>query len=212
MKYKYIVWDWNGTLYDDVGISIDAMNEMLKIEGYNNFLTADRYQEIFGFPVKDYYRRVGFDFDKHPFEELAQLYIDIYSAKQKYAALYPDAKGALDRARELGIEQTVVSACEKNRLLFQIGQCGISDYFKFTVGINDNLAHGKSFLAKKWMSDNSVDPESALFIGDTEHDLETASFVGSDCVLVSHGHESYNRLKSYGVPVVSLLDDIFEYM
>jgi len=30
MKYKYIIWDWNGTLFDDVKISVDTMNIMLE--------------------------------------------------------------------------------------------------------------------------------------------------------------------------------------
>lgn len=130
MKYKYIIWDWNGTLYDDVQIGIDAMNEMLKIKGYNNFLTVDRYREIFCFPIMEYYRRVGFDFNIHPFEELAKLYINLYTPMQQNARLFADTETVLSKINALGAIQTVISACEKNRLSQQINQFGIMDYFQ----------------------------------------------------------------------------------
>lgn len=98
MKYKYVIWDWNGTLYDDVQIGVDAMNEMLKIKGYDKFLTVEKYREIFCFPVIEYYRQVGFDFSVHPFEELAELYIRLYSPLQGKAKMY---SGADDVLREI---------------------------------------------------------------------------------------------------------------
>ena len=149
MKYKYVIWDWNGTLYDDVQIGVDAMNEMLKIKGYNKFLTVEKYREIFCFPVIEYYRQVGFDFSVHPFEELAELYIRLYSPLQKKAKLYSGADDVLREIKKRGAVQTVISACEKNRLAFQINQFDIMDFFYGVAGIDDNLARGKAQLAKK---------------------------------------------------------------
>lgn len=82
MKYKYVIWDWNGTLFNDVQISIDAMNHMLEAKEYPQRLDSDLYKSIFSFPVIDYYKKVGLDFDRHPFDELAQLFIDLYSELQ----------------------------------------------------------------------------------------------------------------------------------
>lgn len=39
MKYKYVIWDWNGTLFDDVEISVYTMNKMLEKAGYKTELT-----------------------------------------------------------------------------------------------------------------------------------------------------------------------------
>lgn len=208
MKYKYVIWDWNGTLYDDVQIGVDAMNEMLKIKGYNKFLTVEKYREIFCFPVIEYYRQVGFDFSVHPFEELAELYIRLYSPLQKKAKLFSGADDVLREIKKRGAVQTVISACEKNRLAFQINQFDIMDYFYGVAGIDDNLARGKAQLAKKWMLQNRVDPKEAVFIGDTVHDFETASAVGCRSILVSNGHQNYDRLKSTGAEVVRDISDV----
>ena len=212
MKYKYIVWDWNGTLYDDVQIGIDAMNEMLRLKGYNIFLTPEKYREIFCFPIIDYYKRIGYDFSHHPFEELAELYIEIYCSIQNKAQLYPSAKSVLNELQNKGARQVIVSACEKNRLKQQINSFGITDYFDDIVGIDDNLAKGKIQLAQQWIKDKGLSAKDIVFIGDTTHDYEVAKSVGCDCILVADGHQSANRLRQTGENVVNTLCEVIQYL
>lgn len=210
MRYKYIIWDWNGTLFDDVQIGIDAMNEMLKIKGYDYCLATEKYREIFGFPVSEYYKRVGFDFDIFPFDELAQLYISIYSPLQNSAILFADAQMVLDRFDDMGAKQVVISACEKNRLYEQINQFDIMHYFSAVIGTDDNFAVSKTQLAQKWFEENDIHPDEAVFIGDTVHDFEVAQNVGCRCVLVADGHQSFDLLKDTGAVTVNKLSEIFE--
>lgn len=212
MKYKYIVWDWNGTLYDDVQVGIDAMNEMLRLKGYNIFLTPEKYREIFCFPIIDYYKRIGYDFSRHPFEELAELYIEIYCSMQDKAQLYPYSKEVLNSLKNQGISQVIISACEKNRLKQQINCFGISNYFDDIVGIDDNLAKGKVQLAQQWIKDKGLSAKDIVFIGDTTHDYEVAKSVGCDCILVADGHQSINRLSQTGENVVNTLCEVIQYL
>ena len=69
MPYKHIIWDWNGTLLDDGWLFVDVMNTILKRRKMNT-ITLEKYREIFGFPVKNYYIKLGFDLEKEPFEDL----------------------------------------------------------------------------------------------------------------------------------------------
>ena len=61
MKFEAILWDWNGTLLDDVNIAIDAINQLLLDRNLVQ-LTLERYLDVFTFPVCDYYELIGFDF------------------------------------------------------------------------------------------------------------------------------------------------------
>jgi phosphoglycolate phosphatase len=54
MRYQNIIWDWNGTLLDDVMLAINVVNEILR-DHDKQALTHERYLEIFDFPVKHYY-------------------------------------------------------------------------------------------------------------------------------------------------------------
>ena len=59
MKYKNVVWDWNGTLLNDVKVGVNTLNDMLGRRGLP-LLSVEDYKEKFGFPVIDFYDRVGF--------------------------------------------------------------------------------------------------------------------------------------------------------
>ena len=67
MKYKHIIWDWNGTLIDDAWLCVEILNNILEKRGLNA-ITIDDYREHFTFPVRDYYVKLGFDFSVEPFE------------------------------------------------------------------------------------------------------------------------------------------------
>lgn len=208
MKYKYVIWDWNGTLFNDVQISIDTMNRMLALKGYVQRLDKDLYKSIFSFPVIDYYKKAGLNFERHPFDGLAQLFIDLYSEVQDSAVLFNGVHSALDYFKALGVKQSVISVCEKERLYHQINLFDINDYFDDVIGTDDNYAVSKSDIAEKWFADNGIDPKQAVFIGDTVHDYEVAKAVGCDCILVADGHQSRDVLAKTGAVLISSLSEI----
>lgn len=207
MKYKYIIWDWNGTLFDDVKISVDTMNIMLEKTGYKNRINSELYKNIFTFPVSDYYQKAGFDFSKDRFDDLAKIYVEVYTALQFTAKINSEAENVLRRIKSQNIKQIIVSACEKNRLLNQVKHFGIQNYFDDILGIDDDLAVGKAGIAKNWFDKNSISKSEVLFIGDTTHDFEVSNQIGCDCILVSCGHQSKDVLETTNAPV---LDKLFQ--
>ena len=80
MKPSLVLWDWNGTLLDDVALCVDALNRLLRIYHYPQQYSLAQYREIFGFPIEDYYIRAGFDFSKNSYKELADDYMQDYLA------------------------------------------------------------------------------------------------------------------------------------
>ena len=78
MRYKHIIWDWNGTLLDDRWLCIEAINKTLSKRNMNT-VTDNEYVELFCFPVKDYYKKLGFDFIREPFSSLGTDFVDYYN-------------------------------------------------------------------------------------------------------------------------------------
>lgn len=212
MKYEYVIWDWNGTLFNDVQISIDTMNKMLELKEYPQRLDSDLYKSIFSFPVIDYYKKVGLDFDKYSFDELAQLFIDLYSEVQDSAGLFDSARDALKSFNSLGLKQSVISVCEKERLYHQISLFDINNYFDDVIGTDDNYAVSKADIAKKWFADNNIEPGKVVFIGDTVHDYEVAKAVGCACILIADGHQSREVLNRTNALIVNSLSEIKKYL
>ena len=77
MKFKHVIWDWNGTLVDDTWLFVDIMNGVLKDRNLPG-ITLDDYRNVFDFPVEDYYTKLGFDFSDEAFKTAGLDFIKIY--------------------------------------------------------------------------------------------------------------------------------------
>ena len=198
---KSIIWDWNGTLLNDVEISIKSMNQMLEKRNYP-LLTTKKYLAIFTFPVQEYYKKTGVDFDVDDWDTIAMEFISNYRKNVKKAKLHSDVKITLDHFERKNISQYILSAMEQGFLNETVSSAGISGIFKKIVGLNNHYATTKEDIAGKLLKEISLNKNEICMIGDTIHDLEVAEAVGIPCVLISHGHQSDIRLRSTGAVVV----------
>ena len=205
MGYRYVIWDWNGTLFEDMQICIEVMNKILAENSLPVIPNIDRYRELFCFPVRKYYERLGISFKKKTFEDFVNQYMAGYSIEHKNAKLYNGAVEVLELFSQAGVKQVIISASEKNSLLKQMEPFNINRYFIDIIGLKNNFAISKAELAKNWFKQNGINVTEAIFIGDTIHDFEVAETVGCKCLLIANGHQSKNVLKS--VPA-TVLDDI----
>lgn len=193
MRYTHIIWDFNGTLFDDVEAGILSVNEMLQKRGLDVISDKDEYRKIFKFPIIEYYRELGFDFDAEPYEVLAPIWVELYNKYSLESKLQRDALNALEYFKALQISQILISATHLEMLKGQTDRLGISQYFDDILGLSNIEAYSKEELVQKWKEEN---PDSnPLFIGDTEHDADVAAAIGADCFLVCNGHQSRERLQ-----------------
>lgn len=196
-----VIWDWNGTLLNDMDICISCMNQLLRERGYPR-LDRQRYREIFTFPVKEYYELAGFDFRHEPFEIPAHQFIDLYRNELETATLHQGAARVLEEMAVIGFRQAILSVMEQELLLDTVNRQDVSKYFQVIRGIHDHLAHSKTELGKELLEDLDGDRSGMVMVGDTLHDFEVANEMGIRCILISHGHQSAGRLKKAGCPVV----------
>ena len=209
-KIDRVIWDFNGTLFDDVEIGIRATNKMLIARGYTPIPSVEAYREIFGFPIEDYYRRVGFDFSRHPYEVLAPEWVAEYDRLEPEAPLRDGAVSALATLRAAGVGLSLISATESDMLRRQLSGLRILEYFDDVVGNGNIHAVGKTELVFKWAREHTN--ERTVMIGDTDHDFACASRAGFECLLVTGGHQSRSRLEACGCPVLDSLEACVEYI
>ncbi|MFH1161508.1 MAG: HAD family hydrolase [bacterium] len=205
-RYTHFIWDWNGTLLDDAWLCVEVMNGMLKVRDLPT-LTLEIYREIFDFPVKDYYLKLGFDFEIESFEKVGMEFMVLYNQRQHECHLYPEVKHLLSYCRLKGYGQSILSAREQNELVTEIINLGVRDYFHLVYGLDDHYAHGKTDVGFRLIRDLGIPKRELIFIGDTLHDAEVAREIGIDCILIPNGHHSEERVRSSGFPVVSSLAD-----
>ena len=211
MKYKHIIWDWNGTLIDDRLFCIKIMNEVLKKRDMEA-MTEEWFLDNFCFPVKDYYLKLGFNFEKESFDISGTEFINMYMARCHELQLHQGVREVLDYFKNLGLAQSLVSASSQVMLDQILSNYDINDYFVKILGTDNHYAYGKETLTKEWMKDLGFHPKEVLFIGDTIHDKDIADVVGSDCILVSKGHVSKERLQKTGAAVFEELIKIIDWL
>jgi phosphoglycolate phosphatase len=82
MQITHVVWDWNGTLLDDLDLSIETINSILE-ENKLKKINKEEYRKKFCFPIITYYDNVGLDISGNNFNELSKKYIERYQPKSR---------------------------------------------------------------------------------------------------------------------------------
>lgn len=202
-----LIWDWNGTLLDDVEINLKVINKML-VNRNLDVLTLSQYKDLFCFPVQSFHRKIGFDFEKESIEEISQEYHTVYQEYENEKKLNPDALSILNMVCEAGRKQYILSASQKNTLQKETDYFGITDKFDGIYGANDICAVGKIQIGKQLMQENGLVPDKVLIIGDTLHDAEVAKALNIRHILYSGGHNSYRLLAEKSDVIVDLKEII----
>ena len=204
---KTIIWDWNGTLLDDLDLSLESVNVLLKERNIPT-LSIEKYKDIFGFPVVDYYVKAGFDFEKEAFEVPAKQYVKLYAAGASELKLFPDVVDTLTFFKENNYRQIVLSAMKDDNLKLMIHNAEISHFFDGIFGIKDNYAREKVSLGKQVVEYLKLNPAECLMIGDTLHDAEVSEQCGFNCILFSGGHVSKQRLETKEKKIINSLSEL----
>lgn len=206
---KYVFWDFNGTILDDLDLSVELLNEIL-INENKPTITKDRYLEIFGFPLKDYYQKAGIYYDDENFMRIANYFITNYQPKSLHLNLHQGVLEALKSFQEKGIKNICLSASETNNLIEQLKNYDIYDYFNEIIGTNNVIAIGKDKLGLKYLEENKINKEEAIYLGDTTYDYEIAQKMGIKCVLFVKGHHSVERLEKTNALLIRKISDIIK--
>lgn len=201
-RLKTIIWDWNGTLLNDVAYAMGCMNQVLAKRNMP-LLTKDRYRKIFGFPVREYYQRAGFDFRTEPFEVVSAEFIAHYYRNLSTPKLYPGARDLVLELSSFGIIQCILSAMEIEPLHQQLRMNGVHDFMKYVYGLNHTHATSKVEIGRNLLRHVGNRAGDSLFIGDTMHDAEVGGALGLEVVILAHGHHAPTILIEGGNSVLS---------
>jgi len=212
MKYDVIFWDWNGTIIDDVDICIETVNSLLKECGKRPFSARADYHKVFRFPIIDYYRDAGFDFDEVSFDVLAHKYIARYDVNCRRARIFSDILNVLNTFKRDGVKQIMLTASERGDLIRWLDEIDARKYFDDIIANDDIYAVGKADIAKKWLKNHpEIDISRAVMVGDTTHDVEVAHAMGIDAVTIARGHSAKQSLEKTGAPVFDNADEMLKY-
>ena len=203
---KVLIWDFNGTIIDDVDYCINIENTMLKERNMDFISTYEQYRRDFCFPVIDYYYKIGYTFEEESYADISVEFNDMYNAGFDSIQLMDGFEELIAQAKKEGYKNVILSASRQDFLDDQCRRLGIDHHFDEILGIDNNLGGSKIDMALKWMSTADVHPDDCRYIGDTLHDMETAEALGiGNFTLIACGHQSYDVLREKTPNVVHTL-------
>ncbi len=186
---QHCVWDFNGTILDDLSVTVESINSLLRERGMRQ-ISEDEHRLWFRFPVSDYYADLGFDFSVESFDVLSSEYHQRYMSQLDRCGVYEGIVTVLDVLAQKGVRQYVLSAMHEPTLRECCDTLGISGYFDAVYGLADFLARSKTHRGRRLCEDFAIASDSALYIGDTEHDMEVAVKLGLTPVAATWGHQA----------------------
>ena len=204
-----IIWDWNGTLLNDIELCVLTINELLERRNLT-LLSVEDYREVFSFPVKNYYQKIGFDFNIEPFEIPALEFINRYNEQVHECSLHEDAYRVLNYFQSVGISQFMLSAMKQDVLEDCLKSQQITHFFKHVSGLDNHYAASKIENGKRLISSLNLNVAELVLIGDTVHDFEVATELGCHCILIANGHQSREILQTTGTLVIDHLRNLLD--
>jgi len=199
MRYKSILWDWNGTLLDDLSASLEAVNMTLDIYGKDR-IDLDEYKSYLDTPIYKFYEHL-FDLEKTPMSDLSRYYRRFYDGLEDKIGIADGALKVLQKCKEKGIKQYVISASHTDDIEKYMKKLGVTELFDRISGSNDRKAGSKVERARQLIKQEKIPKNECVLIGDSLHDMMTASEAGVDVILYSGGHQAREELLATGKTV-----------
>ena len=114
-KKKHIIFDWNGTLVDDASIFVDILNQLLVSRSLNT-ITLSEYKNVFCFPIKSFYKKLGIDISEKSFTQLEKEFVNEYNQRMFKPKLFNNVLTVLNSLKKEGFELSILSASNQKVL------------------------------------------------------------------------------------------------
>lgn len=204
--FRNLIFDWSGTLVDDLNLTLDASNYVFSQYG-KECLDREAFREEFQLPYPDYYARVLPEAD---LEELENHFRKAFSLSTETVEVLPHAREFMEYCRARRIRCFVLTSVDAQEFDIQCRELGMFDYFEaIHAGIRHKNEHIHSLLEQ-----HALDPRETAFIGDMQHDVLTAKHGGITSIAVLTGYNSAAQLGQVQpdmiIPDLQVLRQLFE--
>lgn len=188
-NYKYILFDWDGTLVKTLDVWIGAYKEVANNLGIDLSSYSDKevVDTFFG-KLGGGYKEFGVTDTQVVYEQVKK----IVDENVKHVPVYPNVKTTLERLHRKNIKMALHTTSNKNLLYSVIEASGLEQYFEIilTKDVIEKPKPDPEVILKE-IDYFGAKPEECLVVGDSESDLKAANNANVDSVLVFP--ESHNK-------------------
>lgn len=210
LKYICVVWDWNGTIVDDVNASLLSVNDML-IERNLPTINLEQYHSYLDTPIYKFYEHL-FNLNEISFDVIQKEFDKGYNEHIDNNPVNGGAVEIMQMLQSNGVKQVIVSSSNQSIVSNGANRLGIAQFMTCISGSGDYTVGSKVERAVGVINRITDNYAKVVIIGDTLHDCQLADEIGADCILLSTGHQSKIDLLSTGKPVIDNLYELKKYL
>lgn len=210
-----MIWDWNGTLVDDLELVVGAVNLSLRDLGAEP-IDADDYRTHYTRPVEVFYQRLlGRPVDEREWARIDTVFHQGYRDGVASLPLTVDARLAVDQAKSFGWSQSILSMWWHEELVPAVAAHGLDRDMIRVDGNRDAAGESKLRNLRRHLRElaadlGPLDPDRVVLIGDALDDAEAARDVGIRCVVYDGGSHHRAALSGVGMPVADRLTEAID--
>lgn len=197
---KLVVFDWNGTLFDDTKIVLEAVNASeVKVLGIPP-LTLERYRDTYDAPLHRFYENLGISreiFDAKS-AEIAAKFHPIYEPLAAHARTRPGTKKTLQKLQKQGISCVILSNHTVEGIYLQLSRLKLVDLFDAVLanGGTEEMHHtSKQHRLEVYLKENAITPAETIIVGDTVEEIRIGHNLGLRTISITGGNNSERRLR-----------------
>ena len=183
---KNVIFDWSGTLVDDLPPVLEATNHVFAKAGARQW-TLDEFRDRFQLPFTGFYEDW---LPGVPLSRLEEWFHERFREVRDQVTPLPHAKTFLDFCRARRLKTFILSTVNEEAFAAQAKQIGFDVYFDgLYLGVRDKRRRIGAVL-----QDNDLRPEQTVFIGDMRHDIDAAKSGGVHSCAVLTGYNRRDQL------------------
>ena len=188
MPIKNIIFDWSGTLVDDLPAVLAATNFVFQQSGVQA-ISLETFRAEFCLPFKHFYDRFV---PNVPIEKLERNFHEHFRGVQELITPLPHAREFLLFCRERGVRTFVLTTVHQEYFVPQARTVGFEQFIdRGYMGVWD-----KRLKIAELLAENQLSAAETLFIGDMQHDIETAKHGGIHSCAVLTGYNRLDQLRA----------------
>lgn len=167
---KIALFDWNGTLLDDIPVWYASVKEIFRVFGKEPPSLAQFFRELEG----DYlaiYRSRGIEASR---DELNAIYEPFYAAHVSEAMTFPQVRGTLQRLVDRGVKLGLITAQQAPLVSPLLEKLGLGGFFLYRA----YHVLDKQAAINQVLNDQGIGPEECCFVGDAPSDIRHSNKAG----------------------------------
>lgn len=187
LNIKVVIFDWSGTISDDILPCYNAGMRVRREFGLPN-MNLEEWKRNLAPTAVDFFKREGVKEDPY---KIFKMFSDFFAEGPNRPKLFDDAKEVLSFLKSRGKTISIVSGHPHTHLQDEVKIFGVGEFLSSVFGSVHDKAEKLVEIAKRL----GVKPSEIAYVGDTTHDIHAAKKAGVHSIAITRGYQGGEQLR-----------------